>query len=139
MKLYTLFLASCLFLAAAPAMAQADAKVATAPKPEKQAIITFAEVEKEFDDIKAGQKLNHKFAFTNTGTAPLIINKVLTTCGCTVPNYPKEPIAPNGKGVIEITFDSKGKVGRQNKVITVLSNAENNDEHLTIRTNVLPK
>lgn len=64
------------------------------------------------------------FTFTNTGNAPLILNQVVASCGCTVPNYDKKPIAPGQKGHIDITYNGKGKfVGHFKKSITVRSNA----------------
>lgn len=98
----------------------------------------FEESRHDFGDIKQGNKVSHTFHFTNNGKTPLIISKVITTCGCTAPEYPKDPVPPGGKGSIKITFDSTGKVGKQNKVITILSNAEDQKQRLTIMASVLP-
>jgi len=97
----------------------------------------FEEKSHDFGDIIQGDKVNYSFIFKNTGTAPLIITNVLTTCGCTAPNWPREPIPPGSDNKIEITFDSKGKSGRQNKVITILSNGP--QKRVNIIANVLPR
>ena len=64
------------------------------------------------------------FTFTNIGTAPLVINEVIASCGCTIPKYDKRPIAPGQKGSIEITYNGQGKfAGHFKKSITIKSNA----------------
>lgn len=101
--------------------------------------IEFEESTHNFGDITQGDKVQHVFAFANTGTEPLVLSRVMTTCGCTAPSWPKEPIAPGEKGEITISFNSAGKMGMQNKVITVVSNATNSTARISITTNVLPK
>ncbi len=65
------------------------------------------------------------FKFTNTGTAPLIINQAFASCGCTVPSFTKDPIKPGGTGSIDVTYDGTGRTaGRFAKTITVRSNAK---------------
>ena len=63
------------------------------------------------------------FEFTNTGDAPLIVTDVKSTCGCTVPSFPQEPIAPDGEGEITVEFNPSGKSDVQQKNIIVHSNA----------------
>lgn len=111
----------------------ADAEAADGPK------ITFAETSHDFGDIEQGTKVSHTFAFENAGTEPLILSNVLTTCGCTATDWPREPVAPGEGGTIGVSFNSAGKMGKQNKVITVVSNAVNAQERVKIITNVLPK
>lgn len=101
--------------------------------------IAFEDETHSFGDITQGDKVQHVFAFTNNGTEPLVISRVMTTCGCTAPNWPKEPIAPGEKGEITISFNSAGKMGMQNKVITIVSNAANSTARISITANVLPK
>ena len=101
--------------------------------------ITFAEESHDFGDIVQGTKVEHTFKFENTGTEPLILSNVLTTCGCTASAWPREPIAPGKESEITVTFNSAGKMGKQNKVITVVSNGVNPQERVRIVTNVLPK
>jgi len=100
--------------------------------------IEFKEELKSFGEINQGDKVEHTFAFVNAGNEPLIISNVLTTCGCTAPSWPKEPIGPGEESSIVVRFNSAGKMGRQNKVITVISNASNNPERVKIQANVLP-
>jgi hypothetical protein len=64
----------------------------------------------------------NQFEFTNTGIKPLVITSVKGTCGCTAPEYPKNPILPGEKGVITITYTAKNKVGPQKPEITVTTN-----------------
>jgi Na+-translocating ferredoxin:NAD+ oxidoreductase RnfG subunit len=84
------------------------------------------EFEKEIHDfavIQEGEKVQASFKFKNTGKTPLIITGATATCGCTVPEYPKTPIKPGEEGTIAVVFDSQGKVGMQDKVVTITSNA----------------
>lgn len=77
------------------------------------------------------------FTFTNTGTAPLIINQAFASCGCTVPKYPKDPIKPGESGRIDVTYDGDGKFpGKFQKTITIRSNARNEIVRLTISGNM---
>jgi len=101
--------------------------------------IAFEETEHDFGDITQGETVEHVFAYKNTGNAPLVLNNVLTTCGCTAPQWPKTPIAPGEESQIKVRFNSAGKMGRQNKVITVQSNVEGGATRLKIITMVLPK
>lgn len=99
----------------------------------------FEKTTHDFGDIHQGDKVEHIFTFTNSGNEPLIISNVLTTCGCTAPSYPKEPVKPGESADIKIDFNSTGKMGKQNKIITILSNAVNQKTQLSITANVLPK
>jgi len=84
--------------------------------------VSFAETEFVFDTINQGEKVEHIFAFTNTGDKNLIIANAFGSCGCTVPEYPKEPIAPGKSGEVKVTFNSEGKEGSQKKSITMVMN-----------------
>lgn len=75
-----------------------------------------------FGEVPEGAVIDHEFAFINTGTQPLLITKARSTCGCTVPDYPKEPILPGESGVISVAFDTKNKYGRQRKPVTITAN-----------------
>lgn len=85
-------------------------------------IMTFEAKEWNFGEITQGDVVDHSFVFTNTGTDPLIISKAKGSCGCTVPEWPKAPIAPGESGEIYVKYDSKGKKGRQNKRVTLTTN-----------------
>ena len=82
----------------------------------KTEIIDYGTIEKGADGVRV-------FEFTNTGNAPLIISNVKSTCGCTVPKKPKEPIMPGETGEIEVKYDTN-RVNPIRKTITVISNAE---------------
>ena len=101
--------------------------------------ITFEEDTHDFGDINQGDKVEHTFAFENTGDEPLIITNVRVTCGCTATKWPREPLAPGEKRTLTVQFNSAGKKGRQNKVITVISNAVSPMNQVSIVTNVLIK
>ncbi len=103
------------------------------------AVISFSEESFDFGDIEQGEKVKHVFKFENKGKAPLILSNVLTQCGCTATNWPRDPIAPGKSGEIEVSFNSAGKMGVQNKVVTIVSNASNSREKVNITTNVTPK
>ncbi len=90
----------------------------------------------EFGEIIQGAKVEYTFKFTNNGSQPLIISNVRTTCGCTVPKWPREPIAPGEGGEIFVVFNSAGKSGAQNKVITILSNASEQGTKVLLKGNV---
>jgi hypothetical protein len=111
----------------------------TAEGPKNGPIIIFTENSFDFGDITQGDTVKHVFSFKNTGTAPLILSEVITTCGCTAPKWTNQPVLPGKTGEIAITYNSAGKEGMQNKIITVLSNSVNTPVRVSIRVNVLPK
>ncbi len=76
----------------------------------------------DFGKIAQGEKVSYDFMFTNTGKTPLIIKDAVATCGCTVPEPPKDPIAPGAKSKINVVFNSTGKSGVQDKVVTITAN-----------------
>ncbi|SHG12825.1 DUF1573 domain-containing protein [Pedobacter caeni] len=87
------------------------------------AVMTFDSGVYNFGKIAPGEKVHYSYKFKNTGKSPLIISNATATCGCTIPEPPKEPIQPGATGEIKVVFDSTGKFGMQDKVITVTSNA----------------
>lgn len=108
-------------------------------QPKNGAVIRLDETSYEFGDIIQGEKVSHIFTFTNSGNQPLILSDIVTTCGCTAPSWSRDPILPGQSGEIQITFNSDNKMGRQNKGITILSNAINSPARVTISCNILPK
>lgn len=74
--------------------------------------------------LNEGEMLNVEFEFTNTGSEMLVIKNVTASCGCTIPEKPEEPIAPGNTGRIKATFDSRGRAGMNQKVITVVANTK---------------
>ncbi|HAS43296.1 MAG TPA: DUF1573 domain-containing protein [Microscillaceae bacterium] len=91
-----------------------------------------------FGKIKQGVPVETSFEFTNSGTAPLIITNVGTSCGCTVPKYPKEPVMPGQTKKIEVKYNAAA-MGNFSKTITITSNAENPTTVLFIKGEVVKK
>lgn len=88
-----------------------------------EAVITFDKQRHDFGKIEeVGGTVTCNFIFSNTGDEPLIINKVRTSCGCTVPEYTREAIAPGDSGILKITFDPEGRPGNFSKSIYVTAN-----------------
>lgn len=77
-----------------------------------------------FGKVTEGEKVTYNYRFKNTGSKPLVIGKPFASCGCTVPESPKEPILPGQTGYIKVVFNSSGKGGIVRKTVTVPSNAE---------------
>ena len=89
---------------------------------EKQAVIKFENEWHDFGTLLQGEVVTYSFHFTNTGDMPLIISDVRSSCGCTVGDYPRQPIEPGKSGAIKVTYDSKGHHGFQSRTLTVLTN-----------------
>ncbi|MDD7886698.1 DUF1573 domain-containing protein [Flavivirga sp. 57AJ16] len=90
---------------------------------DKVAKIEFKSDTIDYGTIEKGSNGVRVFKFTNTGDAPLIISKVSSSCGCTIPKKPKDPILPGQTGEIEVKYDTN-RVNPIRKTITVISNAE---------------
>jgi hypothetical protein len=100
---------------------------------------SFAKETHDFGTITEGEKVAYSFSFVNSGNADLVVSNAQASCGCTVPEYPKEPIAPGTSGVINVIFDSKGKDGYQRKEIFVYANTIPNSHKLIITGTVSKK
>ena len=92
-------------------------------------VIDYGTIQKNDNGIRT-------FAFTNRGTAPIVISKVKTSCGCTVPTYPKQAILPGESANIDIKY-ATNRLGAFNKTITILSNADESKKVLRIKGNVI--
>jgi len=97
----------------------------------------FPESDHDFGTINEGDIVDHTFAFTNNGDAPLIISSATASCGCTVPQWPKEPIPVGGSGEIKVQFNSRNKPGIQNKTVTITANTFPKISRLKIKANVV--
>jgi hypothetical protein len=93
----------------------------------------------DFGTINEGDKVETEFIVTNGGEVDLIISDAKGSCGCTVPEPPKEPIKPGASAPIKVTFDSNGKPGEQKKTVTLTTNTEKGYETFEIKANVTPK
>ena len=107
-------------------------------KKAKVAEITFESLEHDYGNIYKGDNGECEFVFKNTGKAPLQITNARASCGCTVPSWPREPIAPGKKSVIKVKYDTN-RLGTINKSITVTSNAVNNSVVLHIKGSISEK
>ncbi|MGI9652818.1 DUF1573 domain-containing protein [Chryseobacterium sp. RLHN22] len=124
-------------VAPAPAVTGTEA---AAPVKSNQPTTTIALSESNFDfgNIKKGAKVNHVYEITNTGTNPLIISEVKPGCGCTAPDFTKDPIMPGKKGKITLSFDSANFDGNVQKYADVFANVENAPIKLTFNANIQP-
>ncbi|MBK8500258.1 MAG: DUF1573 domain-containing protein [Flavobacteriales bacterium] len=101
-------------------------------------VIAFEATEHDMGKIIQGARVEHRFAFTNTGRTPLVLSDVRSVCGCTVAkDWPKDPIAPGDGGGIVVTFDSEGRTGVQHKPITVVANTNPPSTVLTLTGEVV--
>jgi len=99
--------------------------------------IEFAEEAFDFGTITQGEKVNHVFKFTNTGESDLVIVSAKGSCGCTVPEWPKEPISPGESGDIQVIFSSEGKKGKQHKRVSIIANTEPATSVIAIKGEIL--
>jgi len=95
--------------------------------------VKFDSNEFDYGVIDQGEKVTHVYKFTNTGSEPLIISNAKGSCGCTVPQWPKDPIMPGATDEIKVQFDSKGKRGKQSKRVTITANTDPAQTFLTIK------
>jgi hypothetical protein len=107
-----------------------------ATTPQTATNMVFEKLEHNFGTVKEGEKVTHMFKFKNAGDKPLTIFDAQGSCGCTVPEYPKEPIAPGKSGEIKVEFNSKGKKGAETKFVTINANVLEPIK-LTIKANVI--
>ncbi|AZA80893.1 hypothetical protein C1637_11205 [Chryseobacterium lactis] len=130
--------------AGAPVMADstatpAPAETAAAPTSnEPSTSIALSESNFDFGKIKKGDKVQHVYEVTNTGKNPLVISEVKPGCGCTAPDFTKEPIMPGKKGKITLHFDSSNFDGNVQKYADVFANVEKAPIKLTFTANIQP-
>jgi Protein of unknown function (DUF1573) len=114
--------------------------VAQPAKSASGAMITWDKATHDFGEIIQGDKVEHTFHFTNTGDKELVITNVEVTCGCTTPKgWPRDPISPGNSGELTIAFNSTGKLGKQNKVITITSNSVSAGNQVMFSASVIQK
>ncbi len=105
--------------------------------PDKMPAITFEKTEYDFGRIYEGEKVKCNFKFSNTGKSDLIITNAKASCGCTVPDYPKNPVKPGESGSVSVEFNSHNRTGQQNKSVTITTNAQPPTVVLIIRAMVV--
>lgn len=101
--------------------------------------IVFSEPSFNFGEVDEGEIVEHKFAFKNTGKVPLIILNASSSCGCTIPEWPKDPVPPGGSGEILAKFNTTGKMHDQKKTISVTANTYPNINTVVLSGKVNPK
>ena len=102
-------------------------------------VMDFESKEHDFGTVDEGEILTHNFVFTNTGNAPLIISNARSSCGCTVPTWTKEPVAPGEQGELLVKFNTRGKPNQQMKQVRITTNTESGRETLRIKSFVNPE
>ena len=112
--------------------AQQETKMPDATIDFESKVVDYGTIEHNSDGAR-------KFVFTNNGTEPLIIKNAKGSCGCTVPEWPKSPILPGKEAYVKVVFNSAGKIGKQKKTVTLLTNAIPATKVLTVSCNVLEK
>ncbi len=128
-----------LIFAVLAGVAQEKVKEVKEVKPVNGPQISFETTLHDYGDIELNSDGSFEFIFTNTGNEPLILSKPRSSCGCTIPSWPKEPILPGESNVIKVTYNTK-KAGPFNKTVTVYSNAKGNSSVvLRIKGKVLSK
>ncbi len=115
-----------------PMAQQAQAAIDNRPK----TTMAFANSAHDFGTVKQDSENKYVFTFTNTGKEPLLIESATGSCGCTVPEYPKEPIAPGATGQIKVEYKPGKQEGQQTKTVTVVANTEPKQTQLTIKAMV---
>ena len=78
----------------------------------------------DFGAITEGDTVEHTYKFVNNGELPLVINNITASCGCTTPDWPRDPVAPGGESAVRVRFNSRGKQGQQRKTVTVYANTQ---------------
>jgi hypothetical protein len=123
---------------AAPAATPAASAVPETKPEGPLAVMEFTTLEHDFGTISEGDVVEYTYKFTNTGEAPLIIQNAQGSCGCTVPDWTKKPIAVGEEGYVTAKFDSKGKPNIQNKTVTVTANTWPKQTVLRFKAMVTP-
>ena len=121
-----------------PAAPQTTAAVPETKPEGPLPVMDFATLEHDFGTINEGDVVEYTYKFKNTGDAPLIIQNAQGSCGCTVPDWTKEPIPAGGEGFVTAKFDSKGKPNIQNKTVTVTANTWPKQTVLRFKAMVTP-
>lgn len=122
---------------ATPAAAQPAAAQPAAPAG-PTTTMSFSETEFDFGTVNEGEKVSHTYTFTNTGNEPLILSNAKGSCGCTVPSWPREPIAPGATGEITVEFNSKNKKGKRNQKVTITANTNPPQSFIYLKGDVTP-
>lgn len=94
--------------------------------------VAFDQAHYSFGTVREGQVVEHKYTFTNTGEQPYTITKATGSCGCTVPEWPRNPIPPGGVGTVRVRFNTLHKAGQRTQVVTLIGNTDPQTIKLTL-------
>jgi hypothetical protein len=111
-----------------------NSKIKTKPKVKEYPLtsIVFEKEVYDYGTIKQGVKVEYDFKFTNTGKNDLIISDAYSSCGCTIPEYPKAPIKPGESSKIKVLFNSAGRSNKQDKTVNLIVNTQEKIKQLKI-------
>ncbi len=110
--------------------------LSSALAPAQEAEFSFLRSTLKLAKAKEGETVRFQYEFTNSGKAPLLITAIKVQCACTTFEYPKDPIPPGEKGIIRVSFDTKGKIGYQDRILEVHSNARKSPHKLRFKITV---
>jgi|DewCreStandDraft_4_1066084.scaffolds.fasta_scaffold329018_1 hypothetical protein len=96
-------------------------------------VFKFEKDEHDFGKIIEGEKVTYSFKFKNVGKSDLVIASASASCGCTVPDFPKNPVKPNEEATITVSFNSAGRSGFQHKTVTLVANTQPSNYTLSIK------
>ena len=102
-------------------------------------IVAFDRLVHDFGTVDEGEVINTSFVVTNSGKSNLVITDAKSTCGCTVPVWPKEPIAPGESAEVKVKFNTRGKPNKQSKSVTLYTNTATGREVVKVTGMVIPK
>jgi len=102
-------------------------------------VMSFKDTVHDFGAMHEDEVVQYEFAFTNTGKSPLIITSAAGSCGCTIPDYPHDPVAPGQSSVMKVSFNSAGKSGHQEKTVAIHTNTLRGIQMLYIKADVAAK
>lgn len=105
----------------------------------EMATMDFKDTLHNFGNLMEGEVGSYDFEFVNNGKKPLVISSASGSCGCTVPEYPHEPVAPGKSGILKVKFDTQGKPGHQEKSVTIHTNSVRGMHMLYIKADVAGK
>ncbi|WP_019039131.1 DUF1573 domain-containing protein [Psychroflexus tropicus] len=139
--LATISFTACNNQKAADKVDESKKEIAEERDAEKQSfpVMEFEEKEYDFGTVEEGEIVEHTFTFTNTGDAPLIVSNATASCGCTVPTWTKEAIAPGENGEMVVKFNTRGKPNQQMKAVRITANTQSGRETIRIKAFVNPK
>ena len=106
---------------------------------EMKPVMVFKDTLHDFGTIHEAEVVQYEFAFTNNGKSPLLITAATGSCGCTVPSYPHDPVAPGASAIMKVTFNSAGKSGHQEKSVAIRTNTVRGTEMLYIKADIAKK